>query len=92
MLAVIQDQEQVAGPKPVHECVTKRGARSFRYLEHTSDDVGQQRGIRERRQINEPHAVDEGAGHIPPDPLRQPGLAAAARASQRDEPGGCEQL
>ena len=91
MLAVVQQHQQAALADRLDERGEQRPARLAVHAEHAGDGDGDEIGIVQRGEIREPHPV--------PGPVQQPGrglqaepgLARAARAGQRDQPGAAEQ-
>ena len=65
---------------------------SFRHAQRLSDGHGNQRGIGEGGQLDQPGAVRETVGGQRRRPQRQPGLAAPTGTGQRDHPADAEPL
>ena len=92
MLAVVQhDQHLAAGQRPHHARHWVRGI-SFRHAQRLGDGRGNERGIGEGGQLDQPSTVLETAGGQRRHPQRQPGLAAPAGTGQRDHPAAAEPL
>ena len=92
VLAVVEhDQQLAAGQRPHHGRHRVRGI-SFRDAQRLGDGRGNQRGIGEGGQLDQPGAVLETGGGQRRHPQRQPGLAAPAGTGQRDHPAAAEPL
>jgi hypothetical protein len=90
MLAVVQHDQQLAvGQRPHDGCHRVRGI-SFRNSQRLGGGCGNERGIGEGGQLDEPSAVLEAVGGQRRRPQGQPGLAAPARAGQRHHAGGAQ--
>ena len=84
MLEVVQDQENLPAPDPVHEDLRHRAAALGADAERVGDRAGYQAGFRERREVDERRDRSrQPARHLE----SEPGLADPAGSEQGDEPG-----
>jgi hypothetical protein len=91
VLAVVQHEQQAAGFQVLREGLGRRAGRRVAQPDGLRDGLGDQAGLGERGQVGEPHPVGEGPLHLGGDPQHRTGLADAADAGDRDQPGGGEQ-
>ena len=90
VLAVVEhDQQLSAGQRPDHARHRVRGI-SFRDSQRLGDGGGNERGIGQGSQLDQPGAVPEAGLGERRHPQCQPGLAAPAWAGQRDHPAAAE--
>ena len=74
-------------PRSASATVSMSGASPWGVMPSTvAIAAGTEAGSPTERQLDHPHAVGELAGHLGPDLEREPGLADAADAGQRDQP------
>jgi hypothetical protein len=85
VLAVVQDQENVPGFEVGNEIVDERGTRRLAHPQDRGDRLGDEIGIRERRQLHEPDPVPEVSRHVRGDREGEAGLARAAGADEGQE-------
>ena len=90
VLAVIQHDQQLAVRQRPHHAGHRVRGISFRNAERRGNGRGNERGIGEGGQLDQPRAVTEAIGGKRGRPQRQPGLAAPAGAGQRHHPGGAQ--
>lgn len=90
MLAVVQHHQHLAARQRPYDSRHRIRSISFRNAQLLRDRRGNERGIGQRGQLDQPGAVLEAGLSQRRHPQRQPGLAAPARAGQRDHPGRAE--
>jgi hypothetical protein len=87
VLARVEDQQQPPVPQVLEQRV-ERGARVLLgQAEHARDRVGQQRGVAQVRQLDDPGAVRVADGCLCGRDERDPRLADPARSDDRHDPG-----
>ena len=92
VLAIVEDeQEAPPAERRRHPLGRLRGG-GEREPERDRDGDRHQPGIRERRELGDPHPVGEARELLPRDLQAQPRLADAAGADQRDEPVSSQHL
>ena len=91
MLAVVEDQQQLARLEIGAERLHDRTARLFADAEHLRGLARDKRAVANRRQIDEPRAVAVAVEHIARDLQRQPRLAQAADSGQREQSGSSQE-
>lgn len=92
VLAVVEDEEQVATHEEVPEHVGRRCAPRAAKAQHPSRFVGDVGLLRPRGEIDEPHAVGS-AADLPTSKLEsQPGLAHPTRAGEGHQPSPAQRL
>jgi hypothetical protein len=87
VLAVVQHDQQLTIGKRQHKPRRRRGHVSFRNTQGLRDAGRDQRRIGERGKLDQPGTVAEASLSKRRHPQREAGLAASARAGQRDDPG-----
>jgi hypothetical protein len=92
VLAVVQHDQQLAAGQHPHDGLHRVRGISFRHAQRLRDGRGNQRGIGERGQLDQPGTVLETVGGQRRHPQDQPGLAAPAGTGQRDHPAGEQPL
>ena len=92
VLAVVQRDQQAAGPQRVRERVEQRHARFLFHPDGRRHRGHHQLGPLQVTKLDEPCAVREVAGQGGQQALQQPGLADPARAAQRDGPHAAREL
>ena len=92
MLAVVQHDQQLAARQRRHDARHRVRGISFRHAQRLGDRRGNERGIGEGGQLDQPCAIPEARLSQRRHPQRQPGLAAPARTGQRDHPAATEPL
>ena len=85
MLEVVQQQEHLARGKDAPHRL-ERSTSALAQTESRGDGGEDQRGLLERRQIDEDHAVTESVRHARRHLNREAGLPHAGRSDQRQEP------
>lgn len=90
MLARVEHDEQPPPLKVRDDGVERLHARLFRQFEHGGQGDGDQLGVAQRAQLDEPHPVREPLGEPGRGPHRRTTLADAARSHQGDEAGALE--
>jgi hypothetical protein len=86
MLAVIQAQQEPPAAHRLGEGVERRDARLLGHADGRCHPGGQQVGLAQVREADQERAVGTGRGQGSGQPPRQPGLADAGLAAQRDQP------
>jgi hypothetical protein len=92
VLAVVDDQERFSVPEELDESLVGRHFRVLGDLERTTRRVRDEAGLAQRSELDEPGAVLELPKQLGRHLQRQPGLAHAADAGQRDEPVAPDEL
>jgi hypothetical protein len=85
MLAVVQDQQDLARLQMRAHRLGCGRACSFAHAECLRDRRRHQRGIADRRQFGQPYAIAIGVDDFGRGLQREPGLADATRADDRDQ-------
>ena len=93
MLAVVQHEQQPARAQGVLQRFQERAAGFFAYAERRGGRLRHERGIGQRRQCGNAHAISK---HVPAVQVarhlkREPGLTYAAGTGQRQQPRPGEQ-
>ena len=86
VLAVVHHQQDLPAGQRLGHGVDERRVALRCDAEDRRDRGRDGRRVADRRQVHQPHAVGELAGHLGADLEREPGLADPADAAQRDEP------
>ncbi len=86
MLAVIQHEQELTIAQRVEQGVADRSLRALSDTKGGRDRLRHQIGHRERRQIDQPHAVGEFVHEVTREPHRQPRFSNAPGARQRQQP------
>jgi hypothetical protein len=93
LFAVVEDQQNVLGPEPLHQGVQRLRAQRLRRLDGPGYGAWQLSGICHGRQVDPPDAVREpravSGTHLEEgtrDLERQPGLPASADSDEREHP------
>jgi hypothetical protein len=92
MFAAVNEEKHVLGLQVVRQRLGHGTIRLFRDVEGRGDAVGHERRIGKRGQFDEPYPIGELLKRISRRPEGQAGLAATARARQRQKPRRAEQL
>ena len=92
VLAVVQHDQQLAAGQRSHHARHRVGGVSFRDAQRRGDRRGNERGIGEGGQLDQPRAILEAAGGQRSRPQPQPGLTAPSRAGQRHHPGRAQAI
>ena len=92
VLAVVQHHQQLTADQLAHQPRGRGGRIPLRHPQRLRDASRDQRRIGERGQLDQPGAIAKAGLGQHRHPQRQPGLAAPARASQRNHPGSAEPL
>ena len=91
MLAVVEDQQQLARLEIGAERLHDRAARLFADAEHLRGLARDKRAVADRRKIDEPRAVAVAVEHVARDLQRQPRLAQPADPGQREQSGSSQE-
>ena len=86
VLAVIQNEQELTIAQIFEKGVANRSLRALSDTDGGRDRLRHQIGVRERRQINQPHAVGELVHEIPREPHRQPRFSNPPGARHRQQP------
>jgi hypothetical protein len=89
-LRVVEHHQRPPRSELRHHAVGERPARLVAHLEHGGERLDQSAGLGERRHVHEPHPVPERLQRPLGELEREPGLARAADAGERQEPGLAE--
>ena len=92
VLAVVEDDEELAVANELDERLDHGAARLLHDAEHGRDRLGNQPCIGDRRKLDEPDAVGKFVEHVGRDLQRQPRLAETAHPEQREQRRFLEQL
>jgi hypothetical protein len=92
VLAVVQHDEQALVDARGHEHVDERTAGLFLDAQRARHRLHDEAGVRDRGQLDEPHAVRIVVEHVRGKLQREPRLADAARADQREQPRAVQRL
>ena len=92
VLAVIEDQQQLLALEPLRNRLVDPAALLLAHAQRLGDDAGDQFRIADRREVDEPHAIGIAIEQLRADLHRQPRLANATRANQREQAVTVEQF
>ena len=92
MLAVVEDDEQLAVADELDERLDHGAARLLHDAEHGRDRLRNQPCIGDRRKLDEPDAVGIFVEHVGRDLQREPRLAETAHPEQREQRRFLEEL
>jgi hypothetical protein len=92
VLAVVDDEEQPPVPDTFHQGVQRGAVGVVVQAERGGDGERDEGRVAQAGEVDEAHAVGEGAGDPGRDPPGQSRLADAARAGQGDQPGPGQQF
>jgi hypothetical protein len=85
VLDVVQDEQRPALPQQRAQRILDRSPARLPHVAGAGDRHGDQGGVVDRSEVDEPDAVRVHGGHVLGDAARQAGLADAARPGQRDQ-------
>jgi hypothetical protein len=91
VLAVVEHQQQAPGLEMIGERLRELRAGSLLNAQHLGDRARDEKRIRDRRELDEPHAIGIGVVGVGRRLQREPGLADAADADQREQPASCQE-
>jgi hypothetical protein len=91
VLAVIEDQEEALGTQVSRESLCDRLLGMLLDPERRRDGRGDELGIDQGSQLDQPDPIGIGVQEVVHHPQRQAGLAAAASPGQRQQPGRGQQ-
>jgi hypothetical protein len=91
MLTVIHDEQERFGPESVGQRFDHVTAGLLGHAQSGRDRLRDQRRVRDRRELREPHSVWIAFHHVGGYLEREPGLARPARTGKRDEASLTEQ-
>jgi hypothetical protein len=91
VLAVVDHEEHLAGAQVLDELVQRGTGGPVGDAQRGTDGVRDAVAAGEHRELDEPHAVGEGAPRLLRDVQRETGLADPADPGQRHQPGLLEQ-
>jgi hypothetical protein len=91
VLAGVQDEQQVLVLQVAAERTQRALRRLVPHAERVRDRLGQQSGVGQLAQLDQPDAVRERPVHVGGDPEGQPRLADATDPRQRQQPSRGEQ-
>ncbi len=92
MLAVVEDQQQLAVAHELDDRLDDGTTGVFHDAEHRRDSLRHEPRVGDRRELDEPDAIGKLVEHVSSDLQRQPRLAEAAHSEQREQPRAPEQL
>jgi hypothetical protein len=90
MLAVVEDQQHAPAPRVSHQRLDHGTPGFLFHSQHRSDRLRDARGLREGRELDQPHAVGEERQHLAAHFQRKARLAGAADAGEGGEARGAE--
>ena len=92
VLAVVDHQKEPPTSECIGNGVDQGRVALWRDAQHGRDRSGHRSRVADRRELDHPHAVRELAGDLGPDLERQPRLADASDAGERDQPARPHEL